>query len=50
MYTMKRITGSFAGAAGEKMDIELEYVKEIPREKSGKFRWVVSRISKPEQA
>jgi hypothetical protein len=29
---------------GETMKIELELTEDIPREVSGKFRWVVSRV------
>lgn len=32
---------------GPKMHIELEFVKNIPRTKSGKFRWVISKIPLP---
>ena len=29
---------------GQEMRIDLELVNEIPREKSGKYRWVISRV------
>lgn len=32
---------------GRKMRIELEFVEEIPRTRSGKFRWVISKIPLP---
>ena len=32
---------------GEAVDIEVQLVKEIPREPSGKFRWVISRVRHP---
>jgi phenylacetate-CoA ligase len=31
---------------GNSMNIDLEFVDNIPREKSGKFRWVISKIPK----
>jgi phenylacetate-CoA ligase len=30
---------------GDKIRITLDFVQEIPREKSGKFRWVISRVT-----
>lgn len=32
------------GRLGEEMRIEVEVVEDIPREASGKFRWVISRV------
>ncbi|KKH47205.1 phenylacetate--CoA ligase family protein [Methanosarcina sp. 1.H.A.2.2] len=31
---------------GFEMDIELEFVEDIPRTKAGKYRWIISRVSR----
>ena len=31
---------------GNSVDVELDFVDHIPRENSGKFRWVISKIAK----
>ncbi len=31
---------------GDKIDIKIEHVNDIPRTKSGKFRWVISKVPK----
>jgi len=42
----KVLVNSLRERLGKEMDINLEFVQEIPREKSGKFRWVISRVPK----
>jgi len=32
---------------GDEMKIQLEFVEDIPRTKSGKYRWVISKIRRP---
>lgn len=38
------VVAEFKKRLGEKMNIDLEYVDSIPRTKSGKFRYVISRV------
>lgn len=42
----KVLVNSLRERLGKEMDINLEFVQEIPREKSGKLRWVISRLPK----
>lgn len=37
---------SLGDRLGSNITIKLEFVEEIPREKSGKFRWVISKVPK----
>jgi phenylacetate-CoA ligase len=41
------ITASFRRRLGEEVEIRVEQVHEIPRERSGKYRYVVSRVALP---
>lgn len=40
----KQLLDAFNERLGEQISIQLEYVEAIPRTKSGKFKWVVSKI------
>jgi len=42
----KVLLSSLGERLGSGIEINIEYVKEIPRERSGKFRWVISRVSR----
>jgi phenylacetate-CoA ligase len=41
------IVASFRQRLGDQVDIRVEQVQEIPRERSGKYRYVVSRVALP---
>jgi phenylacetate-CoA ligase len=41
------IVASFRQRLGDKVDVRVEQVQEIPRERSGKYRYVVSRVALP---
>jgi phenylacetate-CoA ligase len=45
---MKCIVDGFRTRMGQKVNVTIEVVDEIPREDSGKFRYVVSRIAEEE--
>lgn len=42
-----RIRKDYRGRLGQGVDIEINYCDEIPLEKSGKFRYVISHVSPP---
>lgn len=46
----EHLVREFKARLGEDMQIRIEIVKEIPRTKSGKFKWVVSKVDKGIQA
>lgn len=41
------IVASFRQRLGDQVDVRVEQVQEIPRERSGKYRYVVSRVALP---
>jgi phenylacetate-CoA ligase len=45
--TRQAITGGLAQRMGEGVTIQVEQVEEIPRERSGKYRYVVSKVAAP---
>lgn len=44
---MNRITQGFKARLGQEVEIAVEEVAEIPAEKSGKYRYVVSKVARP---
>jgi phenylacetate-CoA ligase len=43
-----RLVRALQGRVGSGMRIEIDIVAEIPRERSGKFRWVISMVRPPD--
>ena len=43
--SLDAVTKGFKLRLGQEVDIEIEYLPEIPREKTGKFRYIVSNVS-----
>jgi phenylacetate-CoA ligase len=42
-----QLRSGLSARLGPMMRIEFEFVDDIPRERSGKFRWVISRVARP---
>lgn len=42
-----QLRSGLSARLGPMMKIEFEFVDDIPRERSGKFRWVISRVVRP---
>ncbi|MBL4783829.1 MAG: phenylacetate--CoA ligase family protein [Cohaesibacteraceae bacterium] len=42
----KKLIESFVDRVGTSVNVRVEYVKDIPRERSGKYRWVISHVPK----
>ena len=40
----KKLLNAFRERLGDKMKIELQFVDNLEREKSGKFRWIISKV------
>jgi len=40
----KQLVAGLQERLGDGVRVDLEFLSEIPRERSGKFRWVVSRV------
>ncbi len=45
-HDSKRLLEEFVNRVGPGVDVRLEFVSSIPREESGKFKWVISRLEK----
>ena len=46
MGSRQGITLKLVAGIGDKIDINIEFVDDIPRTKSGKYRWVISNVPK----